>query len=233
MESKIHNGIKCNQCQIMPIVGIRYKCIKCDSYNLCEGCEEKFGLNHGHPLLKLRNTQQINMITKEKKLGNQMLKKPVLNNPNLSKPSFKYENIHSCYKTLNNNNFIIIPVKLINNGNVNWPLPCYLACQENLSQVKGEKVKIIKSSGEPGCEVNINIKIDLSNVNKNGIYVSAWRLYDEKGETFGPQILLKIHDMFVDKLKLKPCYLVKKLDIEILDCKPITTKELLARRVKK
>ncbi len=48
MESKIHYGIKCHECQTFPITGIRFKCLQCESYDLCEQCEEKFGKNHGH-----------------------------------------------------------------------------------------------------------------------------------------------------------------------------------------
>jgi hypothetical protein len=36
----VHNGIKCNNCGMFPIIGIRYKCIECDNYNFCEKCEK-------------------------------------------------------------------------------------------------------------------------------------------------------------------------------------------------
>ena len=62
MESLIHNGIKCSLCQRFPIVGIRYKCLQCKSYDLCEECEKTHGMKHGHLLLKLRNNKQINMV---------------------------------------------------------------------------------------------------------------------------------------------------------------------------
>ena len=66
MDSLIHYGIKCNACGKFPIAGIRYKCIQCNSYNLCEECEIKCGKNHGHSLLQLRNNKQIKMIDNNK-----------------------------------------------------------------------------------------------------------------------------------------------------------------------
>ena len=43
----VHLGIQCNNCGMLPIVGIRYKCVECDNYNLCSKCEE----NKIHPHL--------------------------------------------------------------------------------------------------------------------------------------------------------------------------------------
>lgn len=31
----VHEGISCNGCSIIPISGIRYKCIECSNFNLC------------------------------------------------------------------------------------------------------------------------------------------------------------------------------------------------------
>ena len=36
----VHEGIKCNNCGMFPIVGIRYKCLECDNFNCCEKCEQ-------------------------------------------------------------------------------------------------------------------------------------------------------------------------------------------------
>ena len=41
----LHKGTRCNNCGRAPIVGIRYKCMECDNFNVCENCEE----NHNHP----------------------------------------------------------------------------------------------------------------------------------------------------------------------------------------
>ena len=48
----VHNGIKCNNCGMFPIIGIRYKCIECDNYNFCEKCEKT--RNHPHLFYKIR-----------------------------------------------------------------------------------------------------------------------------------------------------------------------------------
>jgi len=50
----IHEGIECTNCMINPIKGIRYHCLNCPKYNLCEKCEENIGSIHPHNLLKMR-----------------------------------------------------------------------------------------------------------------------------------------------------------------------------------
>ena len=47
----VHQGIKCEKCQKMPIIGHRYKCPKCLNYNLCEECEENNSETNFHPHL--------------------------------------------------------------------------------------------------------------------------------------------------------------------------------------
>ncbi|KAI0962257.1 hypothetical protein AcV7_001138 [Taiwanofungus camphoratus] len=52
LEQIIHVGIHCNVCDVDPIVGVRYKCLECDDYDLCAGClssasqREKHDLSH-------------------------------------------------------------------------------------------------------------------------------------------------------------------------------------------
>lgn len=230
MESIIHYGIKCYECQVFPITGIRYKCIKCDSYNLCEKCEEKFGQDHGHPLLKIRNIAQSEMYNEKYNKKETKLKNPII-----KKPTFVCLNSTLNFKTINNNNFINIPIKLFNNGRINWPMPCYFTCQENLSEIKGEKVKITKCSGEPGKAADFTIKIDLSKITKDGEYKSIWSLENENGESFGPKVKIKVVDAFQGKLKLKPYYLIEKIDLKNMknnELEPITTEKLLAKKIK-
>ena len=228
MESLIHHGIKCDLCQKFPIVGIRYKCLQCKSYNLCEDCEKKEGMNHGHLLLKLRDNRQINLI------GNNNPKKDIKlkSQPNL-KPQSKCLNTTMRYKTVNNNNFINIPVKLMNNGKANWPLPCFFTCDEYISKVKGERIKLGKIKGLPGETVEFNLKLDLSSIKKTGDYSSVWSLRDENGTHFGQKFIFVINDTFKEKLELKPLYKIKKIfSLNNNETQPMTTAEYLAKKGK-
>ena len=225
MDSIIHSGIKCHDCQVFPIVGIRYKCLKCQNFDLCEQCEEKNGKDHGHPLLMLRNTYQTDLFEKKNHLKNE----EKLKNPANLRPTFTCLNHSLKFKTINNNNFISIPIHLLKNGKAEWPLPSYFVCQEEFSQVKGEKVKI-NSFSKPNKDISFVIKLNLSNINKTGEYISVWRLEDEKGEKYGPEVNIKINDIFQEKLQLKPYYLIKKLDLRKNHIQPITTEQLLAKK---
>lgn len=41
----IHDGVECDSCKLLPIVGFRYKCVQCPNFDLCQGCEAL----HRHP----------------------------------------------------------------------------------------------------------------------------------------------------------------------------------------
>ena len=223
MESLIHNGVKCSLCQTFPIVGIRYKCLQCKSYDLCENCEKTHGLKHGHLLIKLRNNKQLNMLEKEKK------EVKLKSQPN-EKPQSKCLNKAMKFNTMNNNNFIIIPVKLVNTGRTNWPLPCFFTCEENVSKIKGDRIKLGNIKGEPGEIVEFNIKLNLSSLKKTGHYSSIWTLKDENGVQFGHKFLFIVNDIFQSKLELKPLYKIKKICAVNNDIKPITTAEYLSKK---
>jgi len=228
MESLIHHGIKCDICQKVPIIGIRYKCLQCKSYNLCEDCEKKEGMNHGHLLLKLRDNKQIKMVVNANAKKEVKLK----SHPN-QKPQSKCLNTTMRYKTVNNNNFITIPVKLMNNGKTNWPLPCFFTCNDYISKVKGERVKLSNIKGQPGEIAEFNIKLDLSQIKKTGDYTSVWSLRDENDVQFGQKFIFIINDTFKQKLELKPLYKIQKIfTLNNEEIKPITTDEYLAKKGK-
>ena len=51
--SYLHENYICNNCQMSPIKGIRYHCLECNDFDICEKCEAR--INHKHPLFKIKN----------------------------------------------------------------------------------------------------------------------------------------------------------------------------------
>jgi hypothetical protein len=105
----IHQGIKCNKCEMNPIVGIRYKCADCNDYNLCEKCEEENFINNVHPhdFIKIRkfkvNNNENNQIkNKENILLNKNNEKNHFDNNYNNNNYYYHEN--NINNNLNNNN---------------------------------------------------------------------------------------------------------------------------------
>jgi next-to-BRCA1 protein 1 len=46
-----HGNVACDGCGVHPIIGIRYKCCVCKSFDFCEICEERH--THEHPFIKI------------------------------------------------------------------------------------------------------------------------------------------------------------------------------------
>ena len=42
----VHTGIFCDGCKANPIIGTRWKCLKCSDYDLCEACHSKDAHEH-------------------------------------------------------------------------------------------------------------------------------------------------------------------------------------------
>ena len=52
-KTKIHKGIACKGCGIKSIIGNRFKCAICPSFDYCQKCEEKNKDLHLHPFIKI------------------------------------------------------------------------------------------------------------------------------------------------------------------------------------
>ena len=48
----IHRGITCDICSMNPIIGIRYKSLIREDYDLCENCEKENDVDH--PMIRMR-----------------------------------------------------------------------------------------------------------------------------------------------------------------------------------
>eukprot|EP00041_Stephanoeca_diplocostata_P015782 m.302725 g.302725 ORF g.302725 m.302725 type:complete len:428 (+) comp20151_c1_seq2:195-1478(+) len=53
-EGYVHRGVSCDGCGQKPLRGIRYKCMNCSDYDVCENCEEKDRHNRAHVFVKIR-----------------------------------------------------------------------------------------------------------------------------------------------------------------------------------
>jgi len=125
------------------------------------------------------------------------------NNIDISKYSSICTNLKSIYITKNNNNFLPIEIILKNPGQNKWPFPCFFVCDEDSSQIKGDKIKLKPNNSS---EYKFNIKINLQNIKRTGTYISTWQLRNEKDEKFGEKIIFKIKVIFEEKLILKNKY---------------------------
>lgn len=58
----VHYDIHCNECKMCPIIGVRYKSIPKDNYNLCSKCEDMIYLTQDHgvyyPMVKMTQSNQ-------------------------------------------------------------------------------------------------------------------------------------------------------------------------------
>lgn len=236
----IHENMKCSFCNASSIKGILFKCITCTSYNLCEKCEKSQGQKHGHNFLKIRNNKDLQILkekySKDSDSKGVLLCKKLRAGKKYNPLSFQVIDKKSLYCTKNNNDSITIPLTLLNDGENEWPSPCFFTCLEEESNIFGKRVKLVKCSGEKNSTYELRIKLDLSKVSKTGLFTSIWTLKNENGDDFGPKVIIKVSDVFEDKLQIKPIYMIKPFQErmnEIME-KPITTDEFLKmKKIKK
>jgi len=59
-----HVGVICDGCNRSPIIGVRYKCLECFDYDLCEACADRQLIHSHHVLAKIRTPHQIDVVRK-------------------------------------------------------------------------------------------------------------------------------------------------------------------------
>eukprot|EP01016_Furgasonia_blochmanni_P038295 TRINITY_DN460_c0_g1_i4.p1 TRINITY_DN460_c0_g1~~TRINITY_DN460_c0_g1_i4.p1 ORF type:complete len:351 (+),score=39.18 TRINITY_DN460_c0_g1_i4:187-1239(+) len=57
-----HEKVKCCECGMEPIIGVRYKCSQCPDINICERCEASSGGHCQHVFLKIRDATQARFV---------------------------------------------------------------------------------------------------------------------------------------------------------------------------
>ena len=81
---KIRKFVKCHGCQMMPIVGVRYKCENCFDFDLCEKCYLVYAIGKKELKTTIHTTIQQQMPTRSKtttnKLKRQQQNAKIINN---------------------------------------------------------------------------------------------------------------------------------------------------------
>ena len=58
---QMHPGVSCQKCKAEPIIGIRFKCLSCESYDLCAICMPNSV--HGHKFIPMENSGEHEGVT--------------------------------------------------------------------------------------------------------------------------------------------------------------------------
>jgi len=56
-QSNVHYGVECDGCHQAPIVGVRYKCEKCDNFDFCDKCNGKVEHDKTHTFKTITEPQ--------------------------------------------------------------------------------------------------------------------------------------------------------------------------------
>lgn len=177
--TNIHEDILCSECKIFPIAGIRFKCITCHNFDICEFCEDI--LNHPHPFLKLKTPIQcypnyIKIISAFNKSNQMPGLKDVFNKKTKAstKKKFKLKVKHYLFNKLacfSSGCNIQLAWNVVNKGTQAWPAGSKvvlkkgeLACEDF---VIGEKV-------EPGNNVVVKCCVKAPDEAKE--YLGVWEI---------------------------------------------------------
>ena len=177
----IHENIKCQRCFQEPIIGFRYKCSKCNNYNLCQNCEEDNSINNDHPHLFL-------------KIKNELLENTTI----LNEVKIKYSNEYS-YKCLTKQLKVyiyqgvketIIPISLKNDGLIKWPENKTKLIQEkNMSNIFCNEINL--KGQNPKDQSNYDIQLKNLNNLIPGIY-PVYLNFNVNGNNYGDKICLSV-----------------------------------------
>jgi hypothetical protein len=133
-----------------------------------------------------------------------------------------------------NTNEIRKTVKLVNNGALAWPKPCFFTCLKDESSVYGN-TNFLKLKVKPGKEINVEVCINLKDIKKEGRYHSVWQLQNEKKVGFGQKITFSVdvnfpHDIMINKEFIQ---IPKEIFIQpINEIKILTSDDYLKKRNK-
>lgn len=183
-KAAVHEGVMCDGCETLPIVGARYKCTQCPDYNLCEVCESRE--IHPHQFVKHNKPLVV------PQFAAQILSYSVCNTPQ----SF-FDNLVQGVKGLLGLDKVqkvvgplggvaTIELKFRNDSRHCWPAKCSL--RKKVGDILFYPL-IIQPELKPGETFSILISISLPT--KEGEYTLQLQLSNGKAY-FGEPVTLKI-----------------------------------------
>ena len=168
----VHRNIKCDNCNQKPIIGIRYKCLDCHDYNLCNNCIILNDEHSFHPhdsFVKIR--------------------KEIVQN---DKYSYLCENNNLTFSFKKNpemNTIYVEDIYIKNNGKEQWPKETMFKYDKIKSTIKSNDVELVD------LKVNYTkiIKFEFDNINSvpPGEYECYVNFYCE-GKIYDKPLILKI-----------------------------------------
>uniref|UniRef100_A0A2R9ADM7 Next to BRCA1 gene 1 protein n=1 Tax=Pan paniscus TaxID=9597 RepID=A0A2R9ADM7_PANPA len=199
-ENQFSWHIACNNCQ-RRIVGVRYQCSLCPSYNICEDCEAgPYGHDTNHVLLKLRrpvvgssepfchskySTPRLPAALEQVRLPLQ----PCTSVMPMLSAAFVDENLPDGTHLQPGTKFIK-HWRMKNTGNVKWSADTKLKFMwGNLTLASTEKKDVLVPCLKAG-HVGV-VSVEFIAPALEGTYTSHWRL-SHKGQQFGPRVWCSI-----------------------------------------
>ena len=180
----IHRGICCNKCGKENIQGIRYKCVQCKNYNLCENCENNYIHYMKHIMVKIRfptndDSELNSKINRNISYKNQDM------NYSLEPKKFNLDS------SLDMN---VQKVTLENIGLAPWK-GVYIKCIEGVSDIicdENEIEQTVNSGSSKDIQLTFN---DIKNQLKpnKSVYYCFLQMFNQKNESVGNVTKIKIN----------------------------------------
>ena len=178
-----HQNIKCNNCGMNNIIGVRYKCIHCENYNLCQNCELKDCHDIDHILIKIKNP-----INDENKFSEKINKNLVY-----IKNGFDYIAEPKIFNFRKGDLIHTQNVTLKNCGSENWNKDFSFKSIKN-KYLNGYDVKLGKDV-KSGESINLDLMFDKvcqEEKEEQTEYFTCFKLIKDNGQQIGDIVKFKI-----------------------------------------
>ena len=180
----IHRGICCNRCGKQNIQGIRYKCVQCKNYNLCENCENSYTHDMKHIMVKIRYPTN----------DDSELNSKINRNISYKNQDMNYSLEPKKFNLDSNSDMKVQKVTLENTGLAPWN-GVYIKCIDGVSEIICDEYEI-EQTVNSGSSLDIYLTFnDLRNQLKpnKSVYYCFLQMFNQKNESFGNVTKIKIN----------------------------------------